>query len=363
MIDKKRYLFYPYSHKDYGLVKVLLLYSEDIDITAPYGTGLVNKDISYVVNRGELGKVVQAIEPIEYSNYDTLIISSHINLELCKDELLLIIDRCKKEKIEIVYLGKNEEIKTILREYELYISYDLEDINHIEKVTARYKELNLPIYIPKVPVVYVGGLIETIDSFDISLRLKLELEKLDYNVALITKEADGKLFGSHFYPDGFMGNNEFPENQIMLLNRLVQAIDYVEKPDIIIMDIPKGMMRYSDSFYNSFGIYTYMIAQTLPPDYFILTIPYIMADREYIDNINQYFKNLVGKNIDTINITNSIHDTGSDDDASDIPLYTSENNIEQIIFKNRDNDGINLTNLNQKENVNILINNIIERFS
>lgn len=364
MTSRRKYLLYPYSDQIYGLAKGLLLNDENIDIMAPIGTGLVDKDMAYAVNRNEMKKIVKSIKEIEYKNYDTLIISSHICYRLCKNEILEIISYSKKENIDIIYLGEEEEINKILESYDKYSSDSFKNIKEIKAMINRYNQLNLPLYNPKTPIVYIGGLLETIDSFDIALQMKLTMEKLGYKVALITKETDGRFFGATDYPKTFMNRDESIENQILSINRWIQAIDYIEKPDIILMDIPKGMMQYSNSFYNTFGIYTYMIAQTIPPDYLILTIPQTVVVKEYIEEIDQYFKNTIGKNIDVLNITNAIYDIGIDaTDTIDKPLYISENDIDEMIIENRDSYGLNLTNLNREENIAIVTNNIIGKFS
>lgn len=364
MANRRKYLLYPYNDQSYGLAKGLFLNDENIDIIAPIGTGLVDKDMAYSVNRNEMKKIVKSIKEIEYKNYDTLIISSHISYKLCRNEILEIINHAKKENMEINYLGEDEEVIKLLESYDKYSSDSFENIKEIKTMINRYNQLNLPLYNPKTPIVYIGGLLETIDSFDIALQMKLTMEKLGYKVALITKELDGRFFGATDYPKTFMNRDESIENQILSINRWIRAIDYIEKPDIILMDIPKGMMQYSNSFYNTFGIYTYMIAQTIPLDYLILTIPQTVVVKEYIEEIDQYFKNTIGIGIDVLNITNAIYDIGIDaTDAIDKPLYTSEKDIDEMILENKDNYELNLTNLNIQENIAIVTNNIIGKFS
>ena len=334
-MEEKRCLFYPYNDKTYGLVKGLLMKDIYVDIIASKGSGLVNKDMAYSVNKSKINKVVKSIEEIQYKNYDTLIISSYANYTICESEILELIKNIKKENID--------EIETIIK---------------------RYGELNLPLYNPKVPVIYIGGLLESIDSFDISLQIKLAMEKLDYKISLITNETDGKLFGTINYPKSFMGINESPVDQILSINRWVQAIDYVEKPDIILMDIPKGMIKYSDSFHNSFGIYAYMIAQAILPDYIILTLPPTIIAKEYIDGLNKYFETKLGKEIDVFNVTNAIYDIGAGvTDIIDKPLYIPEVDIDEVILENKKDNDLNLVNLNRKENIDIIANNVIEKFS
>ncbi|WP_353093572.1 hypothetical protein [Tissierella praeacuta] len=130
------------------------------------------------------------------------------------------------------------------------------------------------------------------------------------------------------------------------------------------MDIPKGMIQYSDSFHNTFGIYTYMIAQTLPPDYLILTVLPTITIKEYIEDIDKHFKNIIGKSIDMRNVTNAIYDiTAEVTDIIDKPLYMLEEEIDEMILDKKTNCDLNLINLNKKESIDIVINNIIERFS
>ena len=364
MIDRKRYLFYPYSDQTYGFIKALLFTNKDIDIIAPIGAGLISKDMSYAVNRKEMKKIVKSIKDIGYKDYDTLIISSHINYPLCKNEICEIISNCKKEEIKVIYLGADAKIKELIEPTNKYPSDKLTSIKEIETMVLGYNELNLQLYTLQTPIAYIGGLLETIDSFDISLQMKLSMEKLGYTVSLVTREMDGKYFGGINYPNKFMKNTESVENQIISINRLIQAVDYLEKPDIILMDIPKGMIQYSNAFHNSFGIYTYMIAQTLPPDYLILTTPTTIMAKEYIDDINKHFSNTIGKKIDTLNITNAIYDIGVEtSNTVGHPLYISEKDINRMVLENKGDYDLNMTNLNESLNIDILIKDIIEKFS
>ena len=364
MLNKKRILFYPYSDLSYGLVSGFILKGANIDVVSPNGIGADNKDMGYVVNRNETNKTTKSINEIEYKKYDELVISSNIDFEVCKNEVVKIINNCKMENMEIIYLGENAEIIELLKLNSQDIISDLENIKKIETMINRYTQLNLPMYRPNTPVVYIGGVLETIDSFNISLQVKVAMERLGYKVSLITKELDGKIFGAINYPELFMGKDESIEEQIRLINRQVQAVDYVEKPDIILLDIPKGMMQYSKRFINTFGIYTYMISKSILPNYFILTIPIDLAFKEYIEEIDRYFKNTIEKSIDVLNITNALYDIGTQvTNIVDKPIYISENDINKKVVEIKDNCNINITNLNIKENINIMINNMIKVFS
>lgn len=364
MLSKKRVLFYPYSDLSYGLVSGFILNGVDIDVVSHFGAGVDNKDMAYVVNRNEANKIIKSIKEIEYKKYDKLVISSNINFKLCKNEVARIINNCKKENMEIIYLGENAQIIELLESNSQDSINNLEKIKKIEVMINRYNQLNLPMYRPNTPVVYIGGVLETIDSFNISLQMKIIMEKLGYKVSLITKEVDGKIFGTINYPELFMSKVESIEDQIRLINRQVQAVDYVEKPDIILLDIPKGMMQYSKKFLNTFGIYTYMISKAVLPDYFILTIPIDLALEEYIEEMDRYFKNTIGKSIDVLNITNALYDIGTEvTNIIDKPIYIPENDINKKVEEIKENSNFNITNLNMKENLDIMINNLIKKFS
>lgn len=365
MEKKRKYLFYSHSDKAYGIVRGFISKDEIVDILAPMGTGLVGKDIAHAVNRNDMKKIVKSSKEIDYKNYDTLIISSYANYELCQSEISLIINQAKKESMDIIYLGQDEEINKLLKSDEDHRLKYSGNEKEIETAIKRYNQLNLPLFNPQIPIVYIGGLLETIDSFDIGLQIKMEMERLDYKVSLLTKELDGIIFGAANYPKEFMQSSTLAEEQILSVNRKVQAVDYIEKPDIILMDIPRGMMQYSDTFFNSFGIYTYMIAKTLPPDYLILTIPSTFAIEEYMEDIDSHFKNEIGKSVDVFNITNAAYDIGpeSTNDIIDNPLYTLEEDIDRIILENERENSFNLVNLNKRENIRAVINAILEKFS
>lgn len=360
-MKRRKYLFYPYQEKSYGFIKGLLYNDNLVDVISPEGSGLVGNDMAYATNRGSLDLMVKSINEIDFTDYEQVILSSHTSFH---DEVKNLIHCSIKADVPIIYLGEEQNILDILNSYDKSnATYLSEHMQKIKTLVRRFNEVQLELYSPNIPVVYIGGIIETIDSFDIGLQIKLRMEKMGYKVSLISNNPDGGIFSVIKFPEDMMGMQSSFEDTIISLNRWVQAVNYLEKPDIILMDIPKGMMQYSDSFHNSFGIYSLLLAQTLPPDYLVLTIPPSFLAKEYIAEIDKYFENKLGRNIDALNVTNIRYEMGGGDGSlTQKPLYLPENEIDEMIKVLKDSE-LNLMNLNKEEYIEAVVSNILNNFS
>ena len=353
----KNYLFYPYTDKSYSFVKGLIASNINFDVISPIGYGLNGKDLSYVTNRMKLKKTIKDIHNIDFSQYNSILLSNNIN-ELMLDELEVIATSAGEHKIEIVNLSGEFNLDTL----DFRIQNEVDDIeSEIKEMMNRIEEFGLAYYKSQKPIILVGGILESIDDFSISLGLKLEFEKQGYKTQLITDEKDAIFFNCIKYPASFMSNKVSAEIQIWTLNRFIQAIETLKNPDIIIVHIPEGMIHYNNYFDNAFGSYAFIIGQSLQADYFILNLVNSIVDDRYLKQLDEYFKVILGKEIDLFNLTNSYYEEPIDRvEKLDHPLYLDETEINQIVnfYKGK----YNLKNLNNPEEIQRTINDIIQKF-
>ncbi len=360
-MNNKNYLFYPYSHKSYGFIRGLMSLDIEFDVIAPKGLGLTGKDMAYVVNGNDLGKKVKVCEEVDFSRYDAIIISENLN-EFMETELDKIIEKSKENNLEIFnYCDKEKYLK-------LFENISLKNIKNnkekvIKKSIDKSDKFNLPFYTPEKLIIFVGGIIETIDNFYISLQVKIGLEKMGYKVEMITKDNDGRFFDCLKYPVEFMSNKVSPEVQIHKLNKFIQGIEEQINPHIIIMDLPKGLIKYDKYYDNSFGIYTFMIGQSVRPDYFILNTLNNYISEEYFNKLNDYFEVILGKKVDVFNLINSFFQHGNTVKTElEMPMYLKHKDLENIISLNK---GINLRIdcLYEQKRIDSMIKKLIDNFT
>ncbi|MTI49023.1 MAG: hypothetical protein FH761_14355 [Firmicutes bacterium] len=314
-MNDKRYLFYPYSNDSYGFIRGLISLNIDFDVISPDGYGLIGKDVGYAINGKDIGKKVKGFNGVNFSDYDAIIISEDIS-ESNKSELTKIIEKSKKNNLEILNYNDDAE-------------YEKELI--LRKSMKRYDKFSLPFYTPEKLIILVGGIVETIDNFYVSLQTKIGLEKMGYRVEMITNSNDGRFFGCIKYPKEFMSSKISSEEQIHKLNKYIRGIEDEINPHIIIMDIPKGMIKYDKYYDNSFGMYTFMIGQSVRPDYLIVNTLNNYINEEYFNKLSDYFEVILGKRVDIFNISNSFFENDSTVKSMlEKPMYLKYDNLQKI---------------------------------
>lgn len=362
-MNNKNYLFYPYTNRSFGFIKGLLAKNIDFDVISPKGFGLQNRDIAYSVNKKDLGKKVKSLNDIQFKNYDSIILSSYIEEDTIKDELTKLIEQSIENDLEIVSLKQEKSSIEKLCNYKKLKKYDLGVNEAIEKTINKFNELNLPLYSSNNPVIFVGGIFDYIDNYNISLQVKIKLEDEGYNVILITNEKDLEYFGTLRYPKEFMNPEVEPVEQIIILNRFIQALEYIYHPDLIILHHPEGMLMYNKYYHNTFGIYTYFLCQSIRPDYLIMNIPLSLFKLEYIKSLSKQIGNTLGQKVNIFNITNEEYEIGNQTISRlESPTYLNEEEINKIlnIYSGKVN---NVFNFNDDKQIKNAISKIINDLS
>ena len=67
-------------------------------------------------------------------------------------------------------------------------------------------------------------------------------------------------------------------------------------------------MRYNDKVNNGFGVMSFFYSQAINPDYIILCMDFSNINEKYMNMINSYIKNMMGKDIDIICVSNCLVD-------------------------------------------------------
>lgn len=165
------------------------------------------------------------------------------------------------------------------------------------------------LYKVRAPVIFVLGLTERTNKFEIQLSMREHLTAMGYKVSQVGTRPYCELLGFHSFPD-FMTASSVPETQkIVLFNRYVKWIEENENPDVIIIGIPGGIMAFNDELTNRFGILAYEVSQALTPDFSILSLLLENYHQDFFDSIFNNAKYRLGFEIDCYNLANVRIDT------------------------------------------------------
>lgn len=336
--NNQKILIYPFSYKNFPMVKILLNNKFDIIVATQEGTGLVGKDIGFSVNRKECNVQILKYSDEIMDKADVLFIpEGNIDDPINMDIRDIIQKAINNDKI-IVSLLELEEKDLYLLEYLNFINLQSRNNLELNSYFARVKENRLSYFIPRIPVIYVGGVFDIIDNSYIAISMKQKFEKSGYKTSCITRENYGKVFDCLTFPHSFIDNQLSIEDRIIEFNNYIRAVVELEKPQVLIIQIPFGMIRYSEYHENSFGSYAFMISEAVKSDYFICTSTSDMLVNKYFQELSNYFDKKFNSPIDALHISNC---------QFDIPVGSRANKLD-IIFKNESEINYSINNLKKE---------------
>lgn len=361
-IDKEKILVYPFSYRNFPLVKLLLKSELDIIVATEEGTGLIGKDIGFSVNREKCNTSILKYSDQILEKVDVLFIPkgdiNHSINEGIKDVLQKAMDSNKK----VISSLKLDKENLYFSKYDKYI--DLLNItdSRLNTYLTRVKENQLSYFIPDIPVIYVGGVFDIIDNQYIAISVKHKFEENGYRVCCITGESYGKIFNCLTFPHDFMENGISIEYRITELNNYIRASVELMKPHVIIIQIPFGMLRYNEYFENSFGSYAYMVYQAIKSDYFICTSTSEMIVSKYFKELSNCFERQFSSPIDALHISNCLFDIPMDSRASKLDMiFKDELDVNYEIDNIKKDLSFKVFNLFREQDLEDLFQDIINQ--
>lgn len=325
---------YPFSLEALPLIRHRSMLSNFniLNVVSPKGLGLTNKDCGEV----DLGETLgfNIISDLYGSLEETngLLLVSYEGDEQFDQLIISTIERTLQLGIKVYcfkkYSEKQLEKIRNMENSDLFIygiyseitsfydnsDYVLNDLKWMDPRTLNQYTNNNNIILDtfrnriltiNTPILVVNGISERCDKFQVQLEIRKQLKQDGYRVSQIGSRQDANIFGMYSYPN-FMFDNEYSESQkIIGFNRMVYEIERKEKPDIIIIGIPGGTMKFSNGFTNNFGIQAYLVSNALLVDYCIHCINYIEKEVHYYQMINDTCKYRFGYSVDYFCMSNT----------------------------------------------------------
>lgn len=361
----EKILIYPYFNAEFPVAKQLIREGFEVHIASYEGTGLIGKDVAFSVNREKCNVKVSV-----YSNHlldlsDVIYIPNISKKNLRRNEMDEILLRAMKNDKKIISAVELDGDFPNVLEYDNFI--DLGCATNF-KINSYYNRINnnkMRFFTPKIPVIYIGGIHDLMDNQYITISLKHLLEGNGYKVCCLTIMNSLKLFGCISFPKEFSNIGETIENRIIYLNNFIRSCVENMRPDILLIHIPDGMMRYNDYFTNSFGGFAFMISQAVKSDYFICTVVTEMSSLEYYDRLSNYFNRKFDSPINCLHFSNSLLDIpNSSRPTSGDLLFKNELEIDEFIdglskLKGRHN--YKMLNLFKDESLELLFDDILNK--
>lgn len=307
---KDNVLIYPYDAQFTPLLRNINFVDnyEEIHLSSLPGWGLNGKDASYADGGGFIGITVsQEFERI-LSEVDIVIFAeadNSYNFEKNIYPKILIAIEAGKNIITLIQV--NEKIEEIKKKCERkgvsFTNYRENIFEDAGFLNSKHSKLNKEIVDCNTPILAIIGLAEQTNKFQLQLDLKSIIENMGYKVSMIGSRPYCEFLGFHSFP-GFMKEMMNESEKILYYNKYIKNIELTEKPDLIIIAVPGGFMRYNNKITNDFGVTAYEIFQAIVPDAAVVSLYHEKYTTEYFEEIINCVKYKLGFNIDAFNVAN-----------------------------------------------------------
>ncbi len=304
---KKKLLVYPYDVEFSPVLRHPSMLSgyDIVALVSPNGWGFTGKDAS-AADGGEklnisINNDFDGLLPL----CDTVLFTeTERTLDFQKFILPKVVKAAELGK-NILYLRKIEEndkneLMEICKKYGV-------SFNSVGDFENTYNDTELESFnLQKIntPVIFVVGLYEKTQKFEIQLSIREGLNSLGYRVSQVGSRNYCELLGFHSFPT-FMYSSTKPEDKkILSFNHFLKDIENREKPDVIIVGIPGNVMRLNDNFTGRFGIMAYEVSQAVAPDAAVMSTLYEDFKPEYFEKIATSIKYKLGFDISCFNLSN-----------------------------------------------------------
>lgn len=363
---REKTIIYPYNK---GFCAILnhsdLLKSLDIvGAVSPKGWGMTGKDAGSIDGGGNIGIIIKSDFNSTLPLCNTvLFIESYIGLDFDIVIYPKIIEAINQGKNIISTLKIEGTIVNNIAEackakgvyFKSYNNLN-EYVKEVDILSEEIKEINTPL-------IFVLGLCNRTNKFEIQLSMREEFIEKGYKVSQIGSKNYCEMLGFHSFPN-FMYSKKFSEvEKIKLFNEYIKQIEINEKPDVIIIGIPGGISPINKKITNKFGIFAYEVSQAVTPDAAVLSLVY----GDYYDKEIEFIKNSVkyklGFEVNCLNISNKAIDwtkLKENDSLDFITINYKSIDDKKITLKSENCDVYNILNRDDSQK---LVESIIETLS
>ena len=343
---------YPYCSELLPAVKFFERMQDKYSISrliSPPGLRLGGKDAAYAHNHPSIGHVVRDKIDFYESVWSTLFIMRVLQPVVINDiDITKIAEQAILAGKKVVFFDNTiKDIPESLQELSKLHPNDIKIITEDKRSLSKRMgdgDYNLIT----TPVVLAGGLIAAEDTFEVLLSLADCLKKQGLNISVISKHCHCKMLGKQYHClNHILDQNNLKEvDKIIFMNSYIREIEQSEMPDVILIEAPDPVMRYTNSIPHGFGILTYMLCQAVKPDYFICCVPCELANGVILAQIREDLSYRLGKSIDAVHVSNVIIDSADILQTRKISyVYADVNMVSEQIKMQSDFSEIPLVNV------------------
>ena len=281
--------------------------------------------------------IVQIIDRMAQMNKTIWIFKS------LSDEIITKIDTiCEKNKVEVQFFSKDIENVVFDGEEILYdISTPIITVAGMgEKTNKMELQMDLVISLQKdkYKVVWVSsrneallyngqkfptfmydeGVSEKTNKMELQMDLVISLQKDKYKVVWVSSRNEALLYNGQKFPTFMYDEGVSEKKKILMYNHYLKWIEQSEKPDVILIGIPGGIMPDSKKQVGYFGITSFEVLNAINPDYFIMSLYGNTLGKNYLDELRNVMKYKFNVEVDSFYVGDMEQDAYSLDKLAPI---------------------------------------------
>lgn len=288
------YMIYPYSDSVLPIIENVEMFRTDINISAAIVPPAWSKNI-----RKPLPKKIRIETDFynEIKKVDGVIIIENTNGSFMIDDIEEKINYSIGVSKDVICCTK--QLKTNFEKFEN--AAHLNNCKFTYMVNSELQTKGLWTYqIQESVVVGIGNMLRGMDTTNIIVNMARQYRNLGYRVVSISSNAACALLGFKIFPDGIFNADMAFENVVHIINNYFNNIQLLYQPDIILVQFPDAMIKYSNLCPEDYAVKAYILSQALSIDYFILNVPVEMIDEKDYEKISESFKYRFGFELDAV---------------------------------------------------------------
>lgn len=288
------YLIYPYSDNLSSVVDNISFYSEDINITKRVLPIAWKRNIDANIEVSfDFRETVECVDGVIIADtpenkfmYQDLL--KKISLSLTSKKHVICCTELQNKDVE--------EFVSVAQSNSVMFKYTITQLEAKRDFGVFQRQDCI--------VIAVGGMLNDLDSLCVMSNLVYRYRELGYRVTAISNNKNTALFNFVPFPTSILDGNLPHEQIIKELNAFYNNLQFLYQPDIILTEIPNGMIKYSNICAENFGVKAYMLSQAISVDYFILNSPIEDFDFNSYEVMSKTFEYRFGYKIDAVAVIN-----------------------------------------------------------
>ena len=257
----------------------------------PSFLGLGGVDISKVDGGNYAGLEVTDYSAGLLSGFDTLFIDYDENMG-ASSIYSEVIDNAKEIGLEIIISRKYRNV------------FGQEPITWPSNAPLVESSDEHRLYEIPIPIITILTQGARTDQFATELALRKHFIEEGYNVSQIGSYEASQFFGFHELPN-FLYEQRDAYEKTLRFNRYVAGLVSREKPHVIIIGVPTGIMKYNNKLLEGLGFLPYIVCNAVRADILTLCMYHLDYEKIFYDETSQYGNYHFGTPIDFYCVANT----------------------------------------------------------